>query len=219
VTGKDLALRVIMLIPMWLSLSVHEWAHAWSAWKLGDDTAAREGRLTLNPMSHIDPLGTILLPLLGVPLGWAKPVPVNPARFDRRWTMRTGMAITAFAGPLSNIILAVLCSVVLGVMFRFAPETRTLDNGGTYLLVHAVQLNVGLAIFNMLPLPPLDGSRIVERLVPPRWEPTWEAIARFGPILLLFILASGGFFLSGPINAVSQTLFTLIRSIAGAELI
>lgn len=218
-TGRDIALRVIMLIPMWLSLSVHEWAHAWSAWKLGDDTAEREGRLTLNPIVHIDLIGTILLPLLGVPLGWAKPVPVNPARFHRKVSMRTGMAVTAFAGPLSNIVLAVLSAIALGLMFRFAPATRSLENGGTYLLVYAVQLNVGLAIFNLLPLPPLDGSRIVDRFVPPKWEATWETISRFGPMVLLLILATGGFFLAGPINAVSQALFSLIRSIAGSELI
>jgi Zn-dependent protease len=129
--------------------------------------------------------------------------------------MRTGMAITAFAGPLSNIVLAVLCAVAAGLMIRVAPQTRSLANGGTYLLVHAVQLNVGLAIFNLLPLPPLDGSRIVERLVPPRWEPTWDALSRFGPIMLLFILATGGFFLAGPISAVATALFDLIDSIAG----
>lgn len=201
-----------MLIPMWLSLSVHEWAHAWSAYQLGDDTAAREGRMTLNPMSHIDPIGTILLPLFGIPFGWAKPVPVNPVRFDRKWSMRTGMAITAFAGPFSNLVLAFLCSVILIVLFRVAPEMRTLDNGATYLLFIAVQLNVGLAIFNMLPLPPLDGSRLVDRYIPRHWEATWDSIKRFGPMLLLLVLSVGGFFLSGPINAVTGMLFSMIDS-------
>lgn len=214
---EELALRVMMLIPMVLSLTVHEWAHAWSALMLGDDTAKREGRLTLNPLAHIDPLGTILLPLLKVPIGWAKPVPVNPVRFNRKWSMRTGMAITAFAGPFSNIVLALLCSIILIVMFRVAPETRTETNGATYLLVHSVQLNVGLAIFNMLPLPPLDGSRIVERLVPRHWEATWDSLTRFGPMILLLVLATGGFFLAGPINAVSSAFYGLIRSLAGGQ--
>ncbi|MFT3710390.1 MAG: site-2 protease family protein [Archangium sp.] len=209
----------MMLIPMWLSLSVHEWAHAWSALKLGDDTAAREGRLTLNPLSHIDPIGTVLLPLFGIPLGWAKPVPVNPVRFNRKWTMRTGMAITAFAGPLSNVVLAVGCAVALGLIYRFVPSMREVANGGTILLGYGVQLNIGLAIFNMLPLPPLDGSRIVDRMVTPRWEATWDSIKNFGPFLLFFVFASGGYFLSGPISAANEMLRRLIGSIAGVELI
>src|SRR5688572_26569558 len=98
----------MMLIPLVLSLTVHEWAHAMSAYRLGDDTAAREGRLTLNPIVHIDPLGTLLLPLMGVPFGWAKPVPVVPTRFRRDVNMSTGMMITAAAGPFSNLVLAFL---------------------------------------------------------------------------------------------------------------
>src|SRR5574340_1315088 len=97
--GFDLQRGLMMLIPLVLSLSVHEFAHAWSAWKLGDDTADRMGRLTLNPIAHVDPIGTLLLPLLGVPFGWARPVPVNPARFRRNVNMNTGMAMTAAAGP------------------------------------------------------------------------------------------------------------------------
>src|SRR5262249_40137549 len=105
-TGPWLLERILYLIPMVLSLTVHEWAHAYPGFRLGDDTAAREGRLTLNPLPHMDPIGTFLLPLLKVPFGWAKPVPVNPLRFRRDVTMRTGMMITAAAGPLSNLALA-----------------------------------------------------------------------------------------------------------------
>src|SRR5215471_12296793 len=99
------------LVPLLLSLTVHEWAHAWSAYRLGDDTAAKLGRLTLNPIAHIDPIGTLILPLLGVPFGWAKPVPVVASRFRRGVNMTTGMMITAAAGPLSNVVLAVLSAV------------------------------------------------------------------------------------------------------------
>src|SRR5512134_1879423 len=107
---------LLLLPPLLLSLSFHEWAHAWSAHKLGDDTAERMGRLTLNPLAHIDPLGTILLPLLGVPFGWAKPVPVNPARFRRGVHMGRGMMITSAAGPLSNLLLATVCAVLFGLL-------------------------------------------------------------------------------------------------------
>src|SRR5262252_9131058 len=112
----------MILVPLLLSLTVHEWAHAYSAHRLGDDTAERQGRLTLNPIPHIDLVGTLLLPLLGVPFGWAKPVPVNPARFKRTVNMRTGMLITAAAGPFSNLVLAILAAVILGIIHRTAPH-------------------------------------------------------------------------------------------------
>src|SRR5580700_1620810 len=115
-TWHDLLERILGLIPLILSLTVHEWAHAYSAFRLGDDTAARMGRMTFNPIPHIDPFGTILCPLLGIPFGWAKPVPVNPTRFRRDVSMRTGMMITAAAGPISNLLLAVLCSVAYGML-------------------------------------------------------------------------------------------------------
>jgi Zn-dependent protease len=192
---RELALNALFIIPMMLSLTVHEWAHAFSAYRLGDDTASREGRLTLNPMAHIDPIGTILLPLLGVPFGWAKPVPVNPTRFNRSVTMSTGMAITAAAGPLSNLVLAFICAVTMGVMWRVAP-TMVHREGVFGLLQYGLTLNVGLAIFNLLPLPPLDGSRIVERWVPYKYRDTWETFRSIAPMLLLVVIASGGLFLS-----------------------
>ncbi len=153
-----------------LSLSFHEFAHAWSAWRLGDDTASREGRLTLNPLAHIDLLGTIILPLLGVPFGWAEPVPVNPARFRRDVTMSRGMAITASAGPLSNVLLATVAAVLLGLGLRLAPELVDRGTPGRFFLMAMLQMNVGLALFNLLPVPPLDGSRVVAWLLPYRLQ-------------------------------------------------
>src|SRR5690349_16718202 len=136
--------RVMKLIPLVLSLSVHEWAHAYSAFRLGDDTAARQGRLTLNPIAHIDPLGTLVLPLLGIPFGWAKPVPVNAARFDRKVSMGTGTLITAAAGPFSNVVLAVLCIVVNSLAWRFAPAFMFEHRAVSQLLLVGFQINVAL---------------------------------------------------------------------------
>jgi Zn-dependent protease len=197
-----------------LSLTVHEFAHAWTAWKLGDDTASRQGRLTLNPLSHIDLLGTILLPLMGVPFGWAKPVPVDPTRFRRDVSMGKGMAITASAGPLSNVLLALLASVALGLCFRFSPELVESGQPGRFFLVNLVLLNVGLALFNLIPIPPLDGSRIVAWLLPYRLRTAWHELERFAPLLLILIFWFGGRVVSGPIQAVASLLFELTRALA-----
>lgn len=213
--SDDIMQRVMLVIPMILSLSVHEWAHAWSAWKLGDDTASREGRLTLNPTVHIDPIGTLLLPLLGIPFGWAKPVPVNPARFRRNVHMGTGMALTAAAGPISNLILSLGCAVTLGLLFRFAPELLQSQKAVMFLLLHGIQLNIGLAIFNLIPLPPLDGSRILDRFIPYRMREGWESFSRFSPLLLLLVIATGGFFLAGPAGYLNGLMLGVFRGVAG----
>lgn len=212
---EGLASRAMTTILMVLSLSVHEWAHAWSALRLGDDTAAREGRLTLNPMSHIDPIGTLLLPMLNIPFGWAKPVPVNPVRFDRKWSMRTGMALTAAAGPISNLLIALVCTVVFGIGLRVAPDV--VDHGAAReLLLKLIQLNVALALFNLLPVPPLDGSRVVARYIPARFQHQWDEFVRLSPIFFLFVIMFGGPLLSRPIGAVLEMLSNLIRTIVGA---
>lgn len=212
-SANGLMLRVMMLIPLLLSLSVHEWAHAWSAYRLGDDTASREGRLTLDPLAHIDPLGTFLLPMLGIPFGWAKPVPVNPVRFRRNVSMRTGMMITAAAGPISNIVLAVLATVITALLLRFKPDVLEAYPAVSFLLGVAIQMNIALAIFNLLPIPPLDGSRVVDGLMPYRYQGVWEKLTRFAPMLLLGVVMFGGMFLAAPIAIVNGVLMDLLEAI------
>jgi len=212
--STDFLWRLMWLPLTILSLSVHEFAHAWSAWKLGDDTASRMGRLTLNPMAHIDLLGTIALPLLGVPFGWAKPVPVDPTRFRRDVSMGRGMAITAAAGPVSNVILAALSAVLLGLAFRYAPALVDRGSGGSFFLVNMVRLNVGLALFNLLPVPPLDGSRIVAWVLPYNLRNQWHALEQYAPILLIGVFWFGGRLVSGPINALAAVLFSITQAIA-----
>jgi Zn-dependent protease len=211
--------RGTQLLPvLLLSLSFHEWAHAWSAWKLGDDTAERMGRLTLNPFAHIDPLGTIVLPLLGVPFGWAKPVPVNPARFRRGVNMNRGMMLTSAAGPFSNFFLATVCAMIWGLLARFAPGLLEPEQGVTRLLELMIKINVTLGVFNLLPIPPLDGSRVVEGVLPLRMRAAWESFARFGPFVLLALLfLPGGIIgriLGGPSNVVLSLLVRLANAIA-----
>jgi len=206
--------RVMFLVPLVLSLTVHEWAHAASAYLLGDDTAAREGRLTLNPIVHMDPIGTFLAPLMGVPFGWAKPVPVNPLRFRRDVPMRFGNVLVSAAGPVSNLILAVLCAVGFGLLLR----SGRMDVGGgslSFFLETGIQLNIALFLFNLLPVPPLDGSRVVDAFVPYRLRPYWDQYARYGGIALLLVVVFGGGLLARPLAFLSEPLLELSYRIAG----
>ena len=203
------------LIPLILSLSVHEWAHAFAASRLGDDTAERMGRLTLNPISHIDPLGTLILPLLRIPFGWARPVPVNPVRFTRKISMSAGMMIVAVAGPLSNVVLALLCALAFGVMARFG----WYHEAAAHFLIIGLQLNIGLAVFNMLPIPPLDGSRIADGLMPLRYRAAWERFAQYGPLVLLMVIVMPRYLhislLAWPMVQITNLAMQLVYAIRG----
>ncbi|MEZ6131341.1 MAG: site-2 protease family protein [Planctomycetaceae bacterium] len=186
---RDLLDRITWYIPLLLSLTVHEWAHAWTAWKLGDDTARMLGRVSLNPIVHIDPVGTLLLPLIGIPFGWARPVPINPVRFRHSVSMPLGVVLTAAAGPISNILIGMVC-VLLVVSLPIIWPTAAAETlpAVIELLSFTTMINVLLALFNMIPIPPLDGSRIVESLVPQGWRSLWNQFCSLGPFLLVGIL-------------------------------
>lgn len=186
----------ILLVVLAFSLSVHEMAHAWTANRLGDPTARLEGRLTLNPASHVDVIGTILFPLIGLlsgfPLiGWAKPVPVSVRNLERP---RRDMILVAGAGPASNIVLATL--IWMGARFFVGPISAL---GGTSLadpllfaVVYGLQVNVALAVFNLIPIPPLDGGNILSNLLPPRQSYTFDTVVRpYGFIILYALMLTG----------------------------
>lgn len=174
--------RLITLVILFLtSIPIHEWAHAWAALQLGDDTAARQGRLTINPLAHLDPVGTVSLAIFG--FGWGKPVPVNPYRL--RGDMRRNHALVSVAGPLSNLVLAMLAAVPfrLGWLSLYGGASAITPQG---ILVQFISINLALMIFNLIPFPPLDGSRVLAWLLPREWAAKLEQLERFGgPGLML----------------------------------
>jgi Zn-dependent protease len=218
-TPQHIAQGLTAYVVLLFSLSVHESAHAWMAHRLGDDTAKNEGRVTLNPIPHIDPIGTILMPLLqfvfsGIPmLAWAKPTPYNPANFRRDVTMRKGHMLVAGAGPVSNFILAVFFTGALFLVVRGGLA----DSPTHPLLMLAwlgVQLNVVLAVFNLFPIPPLDGSKVASYGLPGSIGQRYDRVMEpYGFLILMVLLMSGvlGRIL-GPIRTfVVNVLFGLVR--------
>ena len=168
---------IAFIIAIVLGITVHEFMHAYTAHRLGDDTARLLGRLSLNPLAHLDPFGTLLLVLAG--FGYGKPVPFNESRL--RTTL--GVTFVAIAGPLANVALAALCALPL----RFG-SAAVLGDVYQQVLAAVVLWNCVLAIFNLVPIPPLDGANVVYGLLPPRQQYSWRTYQQYGPFLLLFIL-------------------------------
>lgn len=181
---------LISFVPVLLfSLTFHEFAHAWSAYRLGDPTAAAMGRLTLNPLRHLDVFGTLVLVMSGFRFGWAKPVPVNIFNFR---DPKFGMFVTAVAGPVANLILAFGCGLVLRLMGPEAIDGVQGYGAAIYqVFFWGLVMNLCLAFFNLIPLPPLDGSRILLGLAPREWEEPLIRFQRIGPMLLFGLIAIG----------------------------
>ncbi|MCH5298595.1 MAG: site-2 protease family protein [Ruminococcus sp.] len=157
---------IVALMIIFLVMPFHEWAHAFTAYKLGDTSVKYRKRLTLNPLEHIDPVGALMIILLG--FGWAKPVPINDRNFKNA---KVGMGITALAGPVANLVAALLGGLIYNAILAFAP-IGFYSGFGEYVLYFFfiyVQLNITLAVFNLIPIPPLDGSKILFMFLPDKW--------------------------------------------------
>ncbi|MGF7057037.1 site-2 protease family protein [Brassicibacter mesophilus] len=172
--------KLIVLPGLLIAITMHELAHGYSAYKLGDPTAKDAGRLTLNPLAHIDILGFVLLFIVG--FGWAKPVPINPSFFKNR---KKDTIIVSIAGPLTNFVLAIISSVILAVAYKL--------NAGMIVLLMIkllIRYNIVLGFFNLLPFPPLDGSKIVASLLPIKYEIKFYEYERYLYLILIFLIVS-----------------------------
>jgi Zn-dependent protease len=218
-TSESLALGLTTYVVLLFSLSVHESAHAWMAHKLGDDTALREGRVSLNPIVHIDPIGTVLLPLLQIftgilLIGWAKPTPYDPTNFRRDVTMRNGHMLVAGAGPVSNLLLAVLFTAVFFAIVRTG-IIQDARNPIVMIVGLGIQMNVVLALFNLVPIPPLDGSKVASYGLPGTLGERYDRVMEpYGYIILLVLFATG--ILGQVIGPVARWVILSLFSLAQA---
>ncbi len=173
-------------VVIFVALPFHEMAHAFAADRLGDHTAKWNGRLTMNPLKHLDVLGTVMICLCG--FGYAKPVPVNPYNFKHP---KRDMALTALAGPLSNLLMAALSLAIFRVLYTFVDSIWFLNMAARVLISTFASINIGLAVFNLLSIPPLDGSRIFGYFLPDKWVYTMERYSQYITLIIMALLLTG----------------------------
>lgn len=211
---NDIIQRIaIWALPVLFAITVHEVAHGWVARRLGDPTAMMLGRLTLNPIKHIDPIGTIILPILmmwmsNFVFGWAKPVPVT---WENLKHPKRDMALVALAGPLSNLLMAILWAVIMKIGLSMQGTADWLALPLLYMGGAGIYINSILLVLNLLPIPPLDGGRVLSGLLPGPWSYQLNRIEPYGLFILLALIFTGvlGSILGPPIHALQTILYGL----------
>ena len=219
ITNPEAIFNLLAAIPgVLIAITFHEFAHGLAAYKLGDNTAKNEGRLSLNPFAHLDPIGSLMLLFAG--FGWGKPVHVNPRNYTRKMSMEKGEAIVSAAGPIMNLLLAIIFTLIYYAIFRFADAQFLESTVGTIimlLIAATISTNIGLGIFNLIPLPPLDGSKIIMPFLPykaKQWFINNEQL--FSLIfVVLWITGIAGHIISPVINWVTAGVLSLGQLILG----
>lgn len=203
---------IAILLSFVIAITIHEFMHAWTAHKLGDNTARSLGRITLNPLAHFEPFGFIGMTLIaiGYPfIGWGKPVPVQPGNFRGRWATRRhqGMLLVAAAGPLSNVAQALIMAVPFQIAVRNGIDLGQIGS----FMQWFIWVNVLLASFNAIPIPPLDGHKILMGILPDFWRPVLAPLERYGFMILILLIfiggRLGGSVVGGMINPIQDALF------------
>ncbi len=216
ISGGFNLLDLLISIPgVLIAISFHEYAHAFAADKLGDDTPRNQGRLNLNPLSHLDPFGVIML--IFAHIGWGKPVEINPNNFTRKISARTGEAIVAVAGPLMNFILAIIFTIIFYALSTFGEAFAfgtTVGKIITQMLFYTVIVNVGLGVFNLIPLPPLDGSKILMAFLSYNAKRWFEEHTQLFYIIfiIIWITPISSMIISPIINLITNGIMSLIGS-------
>ena len=215
--SQEQLMALLLTLPaVIIAITFHEFAHAWAADKLGDDTPRMQGRLNLNPMSHIDPIGFMLLMFAG--FGWGKPVQINPRNFNRNVRMDKGEALVSLAGPLMNFIIAIISAFALGAVYMYSSADFFFSTTGSiiYILLQQIlAINIGLGVFNLIPLPPLDGSKIFINYLPyraRRWVIEHEQIFQI-IFIVIWVTGLAGLIISPIINLIYDGLMWGVLSI------
>ena len=217
--GTEGLFGLVLSIPaVLLAITVHEFGHAYAAYKLGDDTPLRQGRLSLNPLDHIDPLGLAML--LFAHIGWGKPVQVDPRNYNRNISVEKADAIVSFAGPLMNFITAIVFALIYCALYKFAGVAFLMSTVGSIIMAiiaSIVTMDIGLGVFNLIPLPPLDGSKIILPILPQNakyWLMDHEQIF-YLVFLLIWITGFAGRLISPIIDQITTWVINLARLIFG----